>query len=154
MTSFSRAFRLCVLASLFFCCSAAEAAPEPRAFLKTDFASIVQVNVPPFLKTTPRQAPLLPGGGDTRLLTFIRRCQRWLAPIHDADIILVLIGFWLLAQLSPETLLFGAGNLRGLLDIPSPVDYDPSAFFAIETAIIACNMTTISLIVRFLLAPF
>ena len=47
MTSFSRAFRLCVLASLFFCCSAAEAAPEPRAFLKTDFASIVQVNVPP-----------------------------------------------------------------------------------------------------------
>ena len=91
------------------------------------------------------------GGG--RLLTFIRRCQRWLAPIHDADIILVLVGFWLLAQLSPETLLFGAGNLRVLLDIPSPVDYDPSAFFAIETAIIACNMTAVGLIVRFLLAP-
>lgn len=87
-----------------------------------------------------------------RLLAFIRRCQRWLAPNPDADIVLVLIGLWLLAQLSPETLLFGTGNLRHLLDIPSPVDYAPSAFFAIETAIIACNMTAIGLIVRSLLA--
>lgn len=46
MTSFSRVFRLSVLAFLFFCCAAAEAAPEPRAFLKTDYASIAQVSVP------------------------------------------------------------------------------------------------------------
>ena len=46
MTSFSRAFRLSVLAFLLFCCAAAEAAPEPRAFLKTDYASIAQVSVP------------------------------------------------------------------------------------------------------------
>ena len=46
MTSFSRAFRPSVLAFLLFCCAAAEAAPEPRAFLKTDYASIAQVSVP------------------------------------------------------------------------------------------------------------
>ena len=46
MTSFSRAFRPSVLAFLLFCCAAAEAAPEPRAFLKTDYALIAQVSVP------------------------------------------------------------------------------------------------------------
>ena len=33
-------------AFLFLCCVAAEAAPVPRAFLKTDYASIAQVSVP------------------------------------------------------------------------------------------------------------
>lgn len=88
----------------------------------------------------------------TRLLALIRRCQRWLAPIPDAELTLVLVGFWLLSQLSPEILLFGTGNLRQLVDIPSPVNYIPSAFFAIETAIIVCNMTAIGLIVRSLFA--
>lgn len=90
---------------------------------------------------------LLAAVSSVRLLALVRRCQRWLAPIRDADIILVLIGFWLLTQLSPETLLFGTGNLRHLFDIPSTVNYAPSIFFAIETAIIVCNMTAIGLIV-------
>ena len=96
---------------------------------------------------------LLAAGIGGRLLIFVRYCQRWLAPIPDVDITLVLVGLWLLTQLSPETLLFGSGDLRELLDIPPAVTYAPSSFFVIETAIIVCNMTAIGLIVCSLFTP-
>ena len=65
---------------------------------------------------------------------------------------LVLVGLWLLTQLSPETILFGAGDLRHLLDITPAVPYEAPSFFALETGIIVCNTIAIGLIVRALLA--
>ena len=87
-----------------------------------------------------------------RFFTGVARLhQRLLAPSPHAELGLVLIGVWLLTQLSPETILFGAGDLRYLLDITPPVTYAAHAFFALETGIIACNTLAIGLIARALL---
>ena len=78
--------------------------------------------------------------------------QRLLAPVRHAELGLVMIGLWLLTQLSPETILFGAGDLRYLLAITPPLDYAAPAFFALETGIIVSNTLAIGLIARALLA--
>lgn len=88
-----------------------------------------------------------------RIFGRIAQMQRLLlAPIPHAEPGLVLIGLWLLTQLSPETVLFGAGDLRYLLEITPAVPYAAPSFFAIETGIIVCNTITIGLIGRTLLA--
>ena len=102
------------------------------------------------------------GAGIGALLTFwhgerffsgvARLHQRLLAPIPHAELGLVLIGVWLLTQLSPETFLFGAGDLRHLFDITPPVPYAAPSFFALETGIVVCNTLAIGLIARTLLA--
>ena len=69
-----------------------------------------------------------------------------------AELGLVLVGLWLLTQLSPETILFGAGDLRRLLEIPPAMPYEAPSFFALETGIIVSNMIAIGLIARELLA--
>lgn len=78
--------------------------------------------------------------------------QRLLAPVRTPNSALVLIGVWLLTQLSPETFLFGAGDLRHLLEITPPLPYAAPSFFALETGIIVCNTLAIGLIARALLA--
>jgi len=89
----------------------------------------------------------------TRALVWLARAERRLvAPIPHADAGLVLLGLWLLTQLSPETLLFGAGDLRQLLDLSPAIAYAAPSFFALELAIIACNTVAIGLIARTLLA--
>lgn len=78
--------------------------------------------------------------------------HRILAPLPHAELGLLLIALWQLTQFSPETTLFGTGDLRHLLDIPAAVPYAAHSFFALETGIIACNTVAIGLIVRSLLA--
>lgn len=78
--------------------------------------------------------------------------QDLLAQIPYAEAGLVLIGFWLLAQLSPETLLFATGDLRHVLGLPSALSYAAPSFFVLETGVIACNMLSIGLFVRTMLA--
>lgn len=68
-----------------------------------------------------------------------RAQQRILAPIPHIEYGLVLTGLWLLTQLSPETILFGAGDLRYLFDITPALPYAAPSFFAMETGIIVCN---------------
>ncbi len=76
---------------------------------------------------------------------------RLLSPVPYAELGLVLLGLWLLTQLSPETPLFGAGDLRRLLGLTPAVPYAAPSFFVIETAIIVCNAVAIGLIARTLL---
>lgn len=91
--------------------------------------------------------------GGTHALTWLARMERRLvAPIPHAELGLTLIGLWLLTQLSPETLLFGAGDFRQLLGLSPAIAYAPPSFFAIETVVIACNTVAIGLIARTLLA--
>jgi VanZ family protein len=73
--------------------------------------------------------------------------QRLLAPVPHVEYGLVLIGLWLLTQLSPETLLFGAGDLRQIFDIPPALSYDAPSFFALETSIVSCNTLAIGLVI-------
>jgi len=89
----------------------------------------------------------------TRALVWLARTERRLvAPIPHADAGLVLLGLWLLTQLSPETVLFGAGDLRQLLGLSPAIAYAAPSFFALELTIIACNTVAIGLIARTLLA--
>ncbi|MDR1934064.1 MAG: VanZ family protein, partial [Candidatus Accumulibacter sp.] len=81
-----------------------------------------------------------------------RAQEHFLAPVPHAEYGLVLIGLWLLIQLSPETLLFGAGDLRHLLAISPALRYDAPSFFALETGIIVCNTLAIGLIVSLFFA--
>lgn len=66
----------------------------------------------------------------------------------DAGLLLVLL--WLLTQFNPDTLLFGNGGLRELLDIPAPLPYSAESFVRIEAAIVATHALAMALIVTLL----
>ncbi|HNC50999.1 MAG TPA: VanZ family protein [Accumulibacter sp.] len=78
--------------------------------------------------------------------------QALLAPTPHAEIGVVLLGIWLLTQLSPETLLFGTGDLRHVLELTPAVPYAAQSFFVLETGVIACNTMVVGLFARTLLA--
>lgn len=85
----------------------------------------------------------------TRALVWLARTERRLvAPVPQAELGLVLLGLWLITQLSPETLLFGAGDFRQFLGLTSAVSYAPPSFFAFEVLVIAFNTVAIGLIAR------
>jgi VanZ family protein len=74
--------------------------------------------------------------------------HRLIAPIPHAELGLTLLGLWLLVPLSPETLLFGAGDLRQLLGFSGTMGFAAGSFVLIEAAITACNAVAVGLIVR------
>ena len=78
--------------------------------------------------------------------------QALLAPIDHLDLGLVLLGTWLLTQLSPETLLFTTGDLRSVLELTPAVPYAAHSFFVLEAGVIALNSIVIGLFARTLLA--
>ncbi|MGE5468423.1 MAG: VanZ family protein [Ignavibacteria bacterium] len=59
---------------------------------------------------------------------------------------LLVLGLWLMTQLTPETLLFGNGDLRELLDLPTPIDYSAERFAQIEAAIVCGQTLAVALI--------
>lgn len=63
------------------------------------------------------------------------------------DLGLVLLGLWLLSQLSPETLLFGSGDLRELFQPPPGKLYPAEMFLRVEAAIAAANTVAVGLFV-------
>jgi VanZ family protein len=76
--------------------------------------------------------------------------MRLVAPGRAADFGLVLLGLWLLAQLNPELLLFGTGDLRTLLELPA-LPYSARRFFVIEAGVAAAGALAAGLIFRSLL---
>ena len=73
---------------------------------------------------------------------------------HLGDVGVVLIGLWLLAQLSPKTLLFGLGDIRSFFDLPTPLPFNPERFMRLETAIVAANVLAVGLLTRSMLQRF
>jgi len=61
------------------------------------------------------------------------------------DFGLVLLALWLFTQLNPETLLFGNGDLRELLEHPPTPLHPAEVFIQIEAAVTACNMVAVGL---------
>jgi VanZ family protein len=90
--------------------------------------------------------------GGKRGLVRILRAQGHLLSVPYAEYGLILIGLWLLTQLSPETLLFGAGDLRHIVDISPALVYDAPSFFVLETGIVVCNTLAIGLITSIVFA--
>jgi VanZ family protein len=87
-------------------------------------------------------APKLLGEGALKALRY-----RLLAAGPKIDLGVVLVGLWLLSQMSPETLLFGAGDLRELFQPPPGKLYPPEVFLRVEAAIAAANTIAIGLFV-------
>ena len=70
---------------------------------------------------------------------------------YGVDIGVLLIAAWLMTQLSPETLLFGSGNLRQMLDLPPVQPFLPERFVSLEAAIAAAGLLAAGLIATLLL---
>lgn len=71
--------------------------------------------------------------------------HRWFLDGHQYDLGLVLLGLWLFTQLNPVTLLFGNGDLRGLLE-PAPAALHPAVvFIQAEALVSACNLVAVGL---------
>ncbi|MBU1236635.1 MAG: VanZ family protein [Gammaproteobacteria bacterium] len=80
--------------------------------------------------------------------------RRWFVAGKMPDAGLLLIWLWLLTQFNPDTLLFGNGSLRSLLDVPAPLDYSAGSFVRIEAAIVGAHTLAIALIVSLLARPW
>ena len=61
------------------------------------------------------------------------------------DLGLVLLALWLFTQLNPETLLFGNGDLRELLEHPPTPLHPAEVFIQMEAAVAACNLVAVGL---------
>ena len=71
--------------------------------------------------------------------------HRWFLDGHQYDLGLVLLALWLFTQLNPKTLLFGNGDLRGLLETASAVLHPAEVFIQGEAAVAACNLVAVGL---------
>jgi VanZ family protein len=61
-------------------------------------------------------------------------------PGRRVDLGLVLLGLWIFAQLSPETLLFGTGDLRDLFKTPSGRAYPADVFLRVDVGLLAASL--------------
>lgn len=78
--------------------------------------------------------------------------HRLVAPLPHAELGLTLLGLWLLIPLSPEILLFGAGDVRDPLGLPGAVPFEAESFMRIEAIVVTCNMIAVGLFVRLISA--
>lgn len=78
--------------------------------------------------------------------------HRWrsgrIVPGRSGDLGLILLGLWLLTQLMPEQMLFSSGDLRRMLQIPTPLAFDPERFITLEATLVATSMLAIGLLAR------
>jgi VanZ family protein len=81
------------------------------------------------------------------------RLRELFLPGHDIDLGLVLLGLWVFMQLNPATLLFGAGDLRPLLETAPSRGHAPQFFIRTEAFIAAANLVAAGLLFSSLLAP-
>ncbi|MDR1162859.1 MAG: VanZ family protein [Candidatus Accumulibacter sp.] len=86
-----------------------------------------------------------------RLIVGVAALQAKFLVAHQAEAGVVLAALWLLTQFSPESILFGTGNLRTLFEIAIVIPYAPTLFFALETAIVALHTAAVGLFVSVLL---
>jgi len=71
--------------------------------------------------------------------------HRWFLAGHQYDLGLVLLALWWFTQLNPETLLFGNGDLRDLLEREPAILHPAEVFIRMEAAVAACNLIAIGL---------
>jgi VanZ family protein len=84
---------------------------------------------------------------------FARLRQRAFLPGGAIDLGLALMGLWLLIQLNPTSLLFGAGDLRELLGAREPRGERPAFFITIEALTAAANLVAASLLLSSIASP-
>lgn len=75
-------------------------------------------------------------------------------PGHLGDIGLILLGLWLLTQLTPDHVLFGNGDLRQLLGLPAPLKFEAARFIRLETLLVAITLLGVGLLARCAMSRF
>jgi VanZ family protein len=65
---------------------------------------------------------------------------------HTGDIALVLLCLWWVAQIDPDTPLFGLGDLRDLFGLLPPVDFTERRYRAVEIGACVCAMVGVGVI--------
>ena len=60
----------------------------------------------------------------------------------------VLLWLWLFAQISPETVFFGLGDLRGLLALPTALAFSPALYSQLETAMVAMQTLVMAFLIQ------
>lgn len=65
---------------------------------------------------------------------------------HTGEIALVLLVLWWLAQIDPDTPLFGLGDLRDLLGFAPPLDFTERRYRAVEIGACVCAMVSVGVI--------
>lgn len=83
---------------------------------------------------------LLAAAGRVRQRLGVRRLS--------AETGLMLLGFWLFAQISPETLFFGLGDLRTLLALPPALPFSPDQHILLETLIATLQTLVVAFLLR------
>ena len=80
------------------------------------------------------------------------RLHRWrtgyVIPGRTGEVGLLLLVLWLLGQLSATDLLFSSGDIRSLLDIPTPLPFRAERFIAFDTALTASALVAVGLFTR------
>jgi len=76
-----------------------------------------------------------------------------LEPGAAADLGLTLLGLWLFAQLNPETLLFGTGDLRDLVTGAANRPHGAEIFVFIEATTAAANLAAVALLASAVARP-
>ncbi len=94
----------------------------------------------------------LPGALWRRQLIDNLRHTHWPDHGQSVELGLVFLGLWLLTQLDPTTLLFGAGDLRSLLPLPNTQPFSAAGFVRIESLIAASGLLA-ALLMASLIAP-
>ena len=61
---------------------------------------------------------------------------------------LVLVALWLFAQISPETLFFGLGDLRSVLALPPALPFSPDQHILLEALIAALQTLVVAFLLR------
>ena len=73
---------------------------------------------------------------------------RWIIAGRTGEAGLILLGLWLLGQLSATDLLFSSGDLRSLLGIAAPLPFRAERFIAFDTALTAASILAVGLFTR------
>ncbi|HJV26548.1 MAG TPA: VanZ family protein [Aromatoleum sp.] len=78
--------------------------------------------------------------------------HRWrtlrIIPGHIGDFGLILLALWLLAQLTPDRVLFVSGDLRQLLGLPTPLHFEVERFILLEAMQVAITLVGVGLFAR------
>lgn len=65
---------------------------------------------------------------------------------HTGEFALVLLVLWWLAQIDPDTPLFGLGDLRWMFGLDAPVDFTERRYRAVEIGACICAMVSVGVI--------
>lgn len=86
--------------------------------------------------------------GPTLLASAGRLRQRLGVKRLGAEAGLILLALWLFAQISPETLFFGLGDLRTLLTLPPALPFSPEQHLLLETVIAILQTLVVAFLLR------